>query len=101
MAHRSKGTFKIELSGHITWIALCQHQTVMSALKATLPKALKELRIHFCQTSPGSSGIRYYFIFNLMRLGLNECRITAVLVAHNVSMYSIVTSALLFLDNMS
>ncbi|KAI9314083.1 thioredoxin-like protein [Dichotomocladium elegans] len=32
----------------------------MSALKSSLSKGLKELRIHFCQTSPASNGLREF-----------------------------------------
>lgn len=35
-----------------------QHHQVMS-LKSTLPKALKELRLHLCQTSESSKGLRW------------------------------------------
>ncbi|KAI8144457.1 thioredoxin-like protein [Fennellomyces sp. T-0311] len=32
----------------------------MSALRSQLGKGLKELRVHFCQTSPASSGLREF-----------------------------------------
>ncbi|KAL1920296.1 uncharacterized protein VTP21DRAFT_1442 [Calcarisporiella thermophila] len=34
------------------------------SLKAALPKALKELRFHFCQTSPTSNGLREFIATN-------------------------------------
>ncbi|KAG0232942.1 hypothetical protein BGW41_001689 [Actinomortierella wolfii] len=30
----------------------------------SFPKALKELRVHFCQTSPASSGLRQFITSN-------------------------------------
>ncbi|KAI9249183.1 thioredoxin-like protein [Phascolomyces articulosus] len=36
----------------------------MSALRSQLGKGLKELRVHFCQTSPASSGLREYIAQN-------------------------------------
>ncbi|ORY94848.1 thioredoxin-like protein [Syncephalastrum racemosum] len=36
----------------------------MSALKQSLGKGLKELRVHFCQTSPASAGLRDFVAQN-------------------------------------
>ncbi|CDH57787.1 nadh alpha subunit 2 [Lichtheimia corymbifera JMRC:FSU:9682] len=36
----------------------------MSALRSQLGKGLKELRVHFCQTSPASSGLREFIAQN-------------------------------------
>ncbi|KAI9316754.1 thioredoxin-like protein [Dichotomocladium elegans] len=36
----------------------------MSAFKSQLGKGLKELRIHFCQTSPASNGLREFISKN-------------------------------------
>ncbi|KAL1928653.1 hypothetical protein VTP01DRAFT_2439 [Rhizomucor pusillus] len=36
----------------------------MSALRSQLGKSLKELRVHFCQTSPASNGLREFVAQN-------------------------------------
>jgi hypothetical protein len=37
-----------------------------------LPKSLKELRVHMCQTSPSSQGLRYVFLSGITRIGIRK-----------------------------
>merc|ERR1712070_1073774 len=44
------------------------HHITMASLKQAFPKALHELRFHFCQISPASQGLRNFILNNYTQM---------------------------------